>query len=62
MTDYWRLMMKEKYGSDEAVNEEMARRGRNSKGKAKKFNKLRDEEGYAKALRAKGTGNDKGKD
>lgn len=48
-------MMIDKYGSEEAVAEEMARRGGNSKGKPKKFNKLRDEEGYAKALRARAT-------
>lgn len=47
-------MMIEKYGSEEAVKEEMARRGANSKGKSKKYNLLRDKKGYAKELRARG--------
>ena len=60
MSKYWKLMMLEKYGSDEAVAEEMARRGSNSKGKPKKFNKLRDEKGYAKELRSRGVQSETG--
>lgn len=58
MSKFWEAMV-DKYGSEEKARAEMARRGGNSKGKKKSYNKLRDEEGYAKELRSRGTSNGK---
>ena len=42
------------FKTQEEAELEMSRRGKLGKGKSKKYNKLRDEPGYAKELRSRG--------
>lgn len=55
--EHWLKMMG--FSSQEEAREEMSKRGQKGKGIPKSYNKLRDEEGYAKELRAKSSGRSK---
>jgi hypothetical protein len=53
MNKHWLKMMG--FKNKEEASEAMANRAKLGKGVPKKFNKLRDEPGYAKELRSRGT-------